>query len=254
MMRKGRIYICIIKRYATPTAVVLLILSAIMVASCSGNSFKAKRAFQVGTEPLRLAEQPRDESASTPETGSVPQGGGLVSDDAAGLEAPLDVSIKAGEELSSEEEDKDAEDRGSSSSEAAPAAPLNISPQFNREDYERLQPTNEMALEGIEGFFVIEGAEFIADESRIAKGDRFEVYDLLYRLPKDKDFWAVVETYAANIEQNHARKDWSKDTGYCKYFRIVERNWNKVISIYADDDKTYIEIRVMFRRLFNNQP
>ncbi len=126
------------------------------------------------------------------------------------------------------------------------------SPQFNRENYEHIQPTLEMAVESVEGFFLIDGAEYITEESVLLKGDRFETYNLLLRYKGMLSYEDVLSVYSSKLEGNVSRKDWTTDKGSATSFRIEENQWNKVITILMSDSEAGIDIRVAFNHLFEH--
>jgi len=126
------------------------------------------------------------------------------------------------------------------------------SPQFNRKNYEHIQPSLEMAVESVEGFFLIEGAEYITEESVLLKGDRFETYNLLLRYNGILSYEDVVSAYSSRLVGDVSRKDWTTDNGSAASFRIEGNQWNKVITILMMDDEAGIDIRVAFNRLFEH--
>jgi hypothetical protein len=228
--------------------VMLLIVAWICATGCSGAGAKLRQPSSPHSEAAPDVRAGADESTSPLEDGLLPQGGSLFPD---GPEEPEGESAGM-EDTSSRGDEGEAAAPEEKADESLPESRRPDYPQFNRQDYETLQPTEEEALRVVEGFFIIEGAEYIPDESSMSKGERFEVYSLLFRMPVDYDYWEVVDTYSTNIDGKFTRKDWSNDSGNVTCFRVIERNWNKVISIYRDEDNPYIDIRVMFRRLYED--
>ncbi len=138
---------------------------------------------------------------------------------------------------------------GSLSGAVDPPAPTIEEPQFSRSSYEVFHPTLDDAVREIQGFFLIDGAELIPERSIGSRGERFESYDLAFRLPEGTNYSEVVKAYAARLDPGYYRKDRKSDTGSSTYFRIEKMNWNKVISIYGSVENSQIEIRVLFNKL-----
>jgi len=233
--------------------VILLTAGFCVVALGCSSATKDPKAHSTGaSEPSYSTNGSLGDTAATPEGDVIPQGGSLIRDDAA-EEIPSTTDI-------TEPESSDDENKGAVTEEAEDTPystfqevhPKVNHPQFNRQSYETLQPTVEMARKAIEGYFMIDVAEFAADECRLLKGDRFETYELLLRVEGAENYQDVVETYVDNLQEEYDRKDWTTKTGNATSFRIEQNDWNKVISIFRSDREPYIEIRVTFRRLYEN--
>lgn len=245
-------YIYSMKRLRVVTVILLMAVFCVVALGCSSAAKDAKALRTDASEPSLPTNGPSGDASDKSEGNVIPQGGSLIRDDAS-------EEIPSTEETTGSESSDD-ENKGADTDEAEDTPystfqevrPKVSHPQFNRQSYETLQPTVEMARKAIEGYFMIDVAEFIADECRLLKGDRFETYELLLRVEGAENYRDVVETYANKLQEEYHRKDWTTKTGHATSFRIEQNDWNKVISIFRRDGEPFIDIRVTFRRLYEN--
>ena len=122
--------------------------------------------------------------------------------------------------------------------------------KLSRNRFEKFEPTEEMITKTIVGFYRIDGAVYIPEESSGSKSEQVEMYDLWFKMPEGADYKEIVEAYASQLESVISSQQMKTDKGAAAYFvSQVPKKWTKVVIIFHSNDEPNIKIRVKFDKL-----
>jgi hypothetical protein len=250
MMTRGDISMSMMRIPLMGWIIALIVVCAFLTLNCGAPADKAPADDREDPATYKSALPPSEVAPET--TGEVSSQGGTIPDDEA--DATGEPVMGDTEEDGSPATDEPVEvekETGTVSEEDGGYTEAQLS-QLSRFQYEKFLPTEEMIEEAIEGFYRIEGAEYLADKSSANKSEKAEIYDVWFSMPEGSDYKKIVATYAAELEEGYTTQGMETENGYATCFVTQKEGekWNKVIVIFQSHEKPYIEIHVWFDRLF----